>query len=251
MSYQPYNNFNDNAEGGGFTTYNNNDGDGQGSQGKTQQRNTIKPVTIKQINDSKTIISDGEFVVNGVELNMVSFVGIIRNVNDNTSSLTVTIEDGTGSLDVRKWVDEGSDPSENNYPLGQYVYVTGLLKEFNEKKSLQQATINPIEDYNQVTYHYLSAIKVHVEANQQGSHQQGNSLFVSQNADDHTNSNDPSEKVYRFIHDNTPSMVEGVPIQYIAQSLSLTDNEVINYCNQLSDVGKIYNGNDDSSYLAV
>ena len=93
-------------------------------------RQSLTPVTIKQINDATQPVPDGEFKVNNVELNMISFVGVVRNVENTNASIAVTIEDGTGSIDVRKWVDETISSAEEDFEKynemkGKYVYVGG------------------------------------------------------------------------------------------------------------------------------
>ncbi|ODV96317.1 hypothetical protein PACTADRAFT_75465 [Pachysolen tannophilus NRRL Y-2460] len=250
--YQDYN-------GGGFTHTNNYNAGSAGdfqdssSQNKAQQRNTLTPVTIKQINESTQLVPDGEFIINNVELAFVSFIGVIRNVVDNTSSLTLTVEDGTGSIDVRKWLDDSANESPaSQLPVGIYVYVTGALKEFNGKKNLQHATVRPIIDHNEVLYHHLSAIVTHLHAQGLSTNNNGqnsNPLFVPNTDGNESKSN--VERIYEFIHDQTPSMPEGVPIQLIAQTLNLMVEDVQLHCAKLTEDGKVYHGYDDNGFLAV
>ena len=87
--------------GGGFSTDGGYSNDG-GSQKIQQVRSSLTPVTIKQINEAKQPVPDGEFQIHNVDLNMVSFVGIVREVQDLTSNLLITIEEGTGAVEVRK-----------------------------------------------------------------------------------------------------------------------------------------------------
>lgn len=217
----------------------------------------MTPVTIKQINESTQLVPDGEFNIHNVELNTVSFVGVIRNVVDNTSSLNITIEDGTGSIDIRKWNDDSGledSSSATEYVLGSYVYVTGSLKEFNGKKNLQYATVTPIKDHNEVIYHHLSAISVHLQAqgltaNDPLTKMNNNNLFVSETANDSPKSN--VDKIYEFIHEQTPSMPEGVPIQLIAQTLGIMVEDVQLHTAKLTEDGRIYHGYDDNGFLAV
>lgn len=255
MDYGNYGNYND----GGFNQ------DAQYSDYNTSQRqqtrSTLSPVTIKQIHDSTQPVPDGEFEVNNVALNMVSFVGVVRKVENNTSAVTITIEDGTGSVDVRKWVDEkiatAAEEGERFLALeNKYVYVTGALKEMQLKKSIQHANIREIEDYNEVTYHMLYAISNHLEAQglmKKGAKQE-NGLFVSENsgvAASNGDSGSVSDKIMNVITSNTPSMPEGVPIQWIGDLLGILTDVVREQCLQLSEMGKVYQGYDESSYLSM
>ncbi|CCE80483.1 Piso0_003600 [Millerozyma farinosa CBS 7064] len=231
-------------------------GENNGSQ-KQQLRSSLTPVTIKQITEATQPIPDGEFQVNNVDLNLVSFVGVVRNVNDITSAVLITIEDGTGSIEVRRWIDESTNASESEaqkYELNKYVYVTGALKEFNGKKNLQHATIRGITDHNEVVYHHLNAIAHHLKSQglstRPGTSGGDNGLFVKDsNGMDLPGS--LQDRIFSVIRDNTSSMQEGVPVPFISSKLNTTDDVVMELCSELINEGKIYSGYDDSAYLAV
>lgn len=257
IAYQPYGGYNQDFNGGGdYNTSGGFDSNGGGSQGtRTQTKSSLTPVTIKQINDSKPVIQDGEFVVHNLELNLVSFVGVIRKVTDNTSNLQIQIEDGTGSIELRKWVDDNAQDESHSFLVnGKYVAVTGSVKEFGGKKNIQHTTFREITDYNEVIYHHLSAIDSHLKAQgvKPGSKAQesGNGLFVSGPAASE-NGLSVVDKIYEYINENTPSMPEGVPVQLIAQNLNLLVDDVILYCGKLTEDAKIYAGYDENGFLAV
>lgn len=220
------------------------------SQKPQQTRSSITPVTIKQVVLSVAKGPDLDFVINNVELNMVRVVGILRKVVANASALDITIEDGSGSLDVRKWTDETTSAVDNerfSLYLNQYVCVTGALKEFNNKKSIQQVTIRPLTDSNQVLYHHLSAISHHLKAQglQPRAKTENNGLFVQ---------NDAlllRDQVLLVIKDLSLAMQEGVPIQLIAQKLNTTDDAVELECQELTHDGRIYLGYDEKAFLAL
>lgn len=231
---------------------------------RQQVRNSLSPVTIKEINDATQPIPDGEFVINNVSLNMVSFVGVIRRVENSGSAINITVEDGTGSLEVRRWIDEkiatAAEEAEKFMGLeNKYVYITGALKEFNLKKSIQHATIREITDHNEIAYHMLYAISNHLEA--QGilgksglPKKEENGLFVQdhENGTNGTNgTSDVTRKIETVIQDNTGSMQEGVPISWISEKLGVSIDVVREKCQHLSEQGKIYQGYDEGSFLSV
>nr|6I52_B Chain B, Replication factor A protein 2 [Saccharomyces cerevisiae S288C] len=119
--------------------------------------NTLTPVTIKQILESKQDIQDGPFVSHNQELHHVCFVGVVRNITDHTANIFLTIEDGTGQIEVRKW----SEDAAQQFEIGGYVKVFGALKEFGGKKNIQYAVIKPIDSFNEVLTHHLEVIKCH------------------------------------------------------------------------------------------
>uniref|UniRef100_A0A0L0NRK2 Replication protein A C-terminal domain-containing protein n=1 Tax=Candidozyma auris TaxID=498019 RepID=A0A0L0NRK2_CANAR len=226
---------------------------------RQQTRSSLSPVTIKEINEATQPVPDGEFMIHNVALNMVSFIGIIRKVDNNSSAVTITIEDGTGSMEVRKWIDEkvstAAEEAEKFQALeNKYVYVTGGLKEFNLKKSIQHANIREITDHNEVAYHMLYAISNYLEAQgilNKAPKKEENGLFVKDNDLSTSGGTDVTRRIEKVIDDNTGSMQEGVPISWISETLGLPIDVVRDQCQHLSEQGKIYQGYDEGSFLSV
>lgn len=255
-----YGNFGGDYNAGGFSnsgfTQGGFSGDGNSQQNKVQTRNSIAPVTIKQILEAEQPVPDGEFKVHNVSISLVGFIGVVRKVHANGVTLFITVEDGSGSIDVRKWIDENNNSVEQEKEkymgfLNKYVFVGGALKVYNNNKSIQNASINLIEDSNQIIYHHLNAIDNHLKCQgvtkSSGSTTNGNDnnkLFV----DDEGSATD---KVLNFIRQESKTMPEGVPISYIIQKLSITEKEGEKHCNDLVESGKIYVGFNDGGYIAV
>lgn len=214
-TYQPYTEYSV-AHGGGFET--NHESRTNTSDSSTTKMSTCVPVTIKQILESTQEIQDGPFVSHGQELLYVSFVGVIRNITDHTSNIVVTVEDGTGQLEVRKWsdnvndinaasdsLDSNSNNNSNNqgssqiaqqYQIGTYVKVHGALKDFGGKKNIQYSVITNINSFNEVLTHHLEAIKWHAIAtgklpnpSNQSPDNNGQSLFVKDTDSSHNINN--------------------------------------------------------------
>lgn len=271
--YQSYNQkeyTGNNYEGGFNRSGNNMSGSSQSRTSSSGNRlRTVTPVTIKQIEGAEQQVADGPFVINNLEIDLVSFVGIVRNITDNTTNLLIRLEDGTGSFEFRKWstqtLSEGDDDghtshgdneqqNENEIELGKYIHVIGSLTEFGQKKNLQYPTVKPVPDYSEVLYHYLSAIKAHADANGVRSNVdaknngESSALFVSEPTKEELSIGD---KIFNLIKENTPTMPDGVPIQFIAQGLNLPINDVVEQCNILEENARVYNGVDDSAFLAV
>jgi hypothetical protein len=77
-----------------------------------------------------------------------------------------TIEDGTGKVDVRKWINRDEDAvfvqKRSALREGVYVRVIGELRAFQDQKSVTSNHIRPLDDFNEITYHILETIYVHV-----------------------------------------------------------------------------------------
>lgn len=256
--YGNYGNYGD----GGFSSNQDVNGgflaDVNGSQ-RQQVRSSLTPVTIKQINEATQPVPDGEFRIHNVELNFVSFVGVVRKVDNNTSAIIISIEDGTGSIEVRKWIDDSSsnaneESEKYEQQLNKYVFVSGGLKQFNGKKNIQHATIRPITDSNEILYHNLSAITCHLKSNGVStSNKSGDSkdgLFVN-DANGVEIPKSINDKTLDVIREYTTTMQEGVPCQLIAQRLGITDDAALKICTELSEAGKVYSGYDDTSFVCL
>ncbi len=277
--FNPYNNYND---GTGYGNYNGSTSDnGAGNGGFSSQDNsnrqqrqnvtqTITPVTIKMIQSATQPTQDGPYEVYGMPLYYVSFIGIIREIDtSNTSSTMYKLEDGTEAITVRQWNNDGDDADDDQqqFKSGEYVRVSATIREFNSKKQLQTQSIRSITDFNEIPYHFLSAVKVYVGHKNGGdSASQGgnNSLFVGdgnqtgdsqpgqQQQQQQNNANLPlTEKLYNFIKENSNSMVEGVPTQLMAQEFNISVDQVNEHLGTLVDDGGIFATDDESLFLCV
>jgi len=89
----------------------------------------------------------------------------VQNVAEQTTNITYVIDDGTGTVDVKQWVDAeatsvGGAAQQLN---GRYVRVLGQLKSFGNKKHVGSHKIHGITDFNEVAYHLLDATLIHLQ----------------------------------------------------------------------------------------
>lgn len=137
------------------------------SMGNREKPSTLLPVTVKQLMNAQTDAS-ATFSIDGVPLYQVSIVGQIMKADRKPTNIYLEVEDGTGRIDVRKWIDaEGGDnPAElaeaEAWTEGVYVRVVGSLREMNDRKSVVAYAVVPLTDYNEITYHLLSTIHAHL-----------------------------------------------------------------------------------------
>ncbi|KCV73363.1 hypothetical protein H696_00902 [Fonticula alba] len=134
--------------------------------------NSVLPVTIKQLVDidvSKMVDSDGSMQIDGQTIHILSIIGVIRAVRETTTTVTYLVEDSTGSIDMRKWLDRDAGDGDAaieeqapSLPEGTYVHVYGNLRVFDKRKSINISHIRPVTDFNEVTYHLLETIHGHL-----------------------------------------------------------------------------------------
>ena len=111
----------------------------------------------------------------------MTFVGQIRQVNPQPTNVTYKLEDGTGVIEVKKWVDVdkaggggggrfgdddemggGAAGGQQGMEVDSFVRVYGRLKSFNNKRHVGAHVLRPVRDYNEVSYHLLEATYVHL-----------------------------------------------------------------------------------------
>ncbi|KAI9827148.1 MAG: replication factor A protein 2 [Thelocarpon impressellum] len=154
------------ARGGGFVNQQASQGGSQaspGSTGKSYGKDTLRPVTIRQLLEAQQPHPDAEFKIDGTE---VTFLGQIRNISTQATNVTYKLDDGTAIIEVKVWVDSdaaGADEggSKNKLVEGVYARVWGRLKAFNNKRHVGAHVVRKIEDMNEVQYHLLEAAVVH------------------------------------------------------------------------------------------
>ncbi|KAF9356923.1 replication factor A protein 2 [Mortierella sp. NVP85] len=156
-----------------MSNYNRNQG--QGGQGyitdsfssdagptKKIVNHTLRPVTIKQLQKVQQTYSDGDFKIDGHPLVQVTFVGVVRGVNRQSTHHTYIIEDGTGSIDAKNFPSDDEDsPDTNGIVEGVYVRVVGVVRSFNNKFAITIISIRAIHDMNEITYHHLEVMLLH------------------------------------------------------------------------------------------
>ncbi|KAF2018990.1 replication protein A, subunit RPA32 [Aaosphaeria arxii CBS 175.79] len=248
--------------GGGFIP-------GDGSQNspsggpKDYTRDTVRPVTIKQINDAQSV--GEEFKIDGAQVAQLTFVGQIRNVSSQTTNLTYKLDDGTGSMEAKHWNDKDTadEPSPGREKLveGAYCRVWGKLKSFNDRKHVVATIIRPVEDKNEISYHLLEATYVHLHFTRgpigEGSGGGGGSNGAAQQQDSGGHGgaalaghNSVAKRVYEYLR-TTPQTNEGLHQQDIASNLKIDAAEVSAAGDQLLADGLIYTTVDDSTWAIL
>ena len=96
----------------------------------------------------------------------------------HANNVVYVLDDGTGQIDVKVWL-ESTDKTDHYYHshshefvVGAYVRVTGSLKTFNNRKNVQAFRLTLIRDPNELTFHFLEALYVHLYNKLGGSHGQ-------------------------------------------------------------------------------
>ncbi|CBQ72976.1 related to RFA2-DNA replication factor A, 36 kDa subunit [Sporisorium reilianum SRZ2] len=150
------------ASGGGFLA---NGSQSDSPSGKRAGNNTLRPVTIRQLINAEQPHPDAEFTLDGAELGQLTFVAVVRNISRNATNIAYSVEDGTGQIEVRQWLDSSGDDTNKASDIRQNVYVRvlGTLKSFQNRRSISAGHMRLVTDYNEVMFHRLEAVHSHLQ----------------------------------------------------------------------------------------
>lgn len=198
----------------------------------------------------------------------MTFVGQIRNISKQTTNVTYKIDDGTGTFEVKIWIDsETADLDDKNSMHGRlvddaYARVWGNLKSFNGKRHVAGKQIKPVTDMNEINYHLLEATFVHLETTQgpvaalkktaNGGNKNGNAAAANGGSTDRLppNATSNAKKVFQCILASQKTN-EGLHMQDIAMQTGIEVSDVLKAGDELSGLGAIYTTVDDHTWALL
>ncbi|MCJ1368895.1 replication factor A protein 2 [Loxospora ochrophaea] len=174
------------ADGGGFMGGSQGGSQGNPSGKGTYGKETLRPCTIHQILTAHHPHPDADFRISGVDVARVTLVGQIRSLVPQTTNTTYKLDDGTGTIEVKRWID--ADANNNNPSVadpdlmtddidqnnngtgggkpelteGTWVRAWGNIKEFNSKRHVGAHVLSALSDKNEIAYHLLETTYVHL-----------------------------------------------------------------------------------------
>ncbi|KAM0792330.1 hypothetical protein ACM66B_005013 [Microbotryomycetes sp. NB124-2] len=136
--------------------------DSPGGGGKSRGPQSLRPVTIYQIQNADQANPDAEFTIDGVEIKDITFVACVRNKNESTTNIAYLIEDGTGQIEARQWINavEDGETQFGDIENNTYVRVLGTIKAFGGKRSINCNRIRRVTDMNEINFHMVEVAYV-------------------------------------------------------------------------------------------
>ncbi|KAG2389994.1 Replication protein [Vigna angularis] len=127
--------------GGGFmSSQPSNFNDSSPAPPKSRETQGLVPVTVKQISEaSQTGDEKSNFVINGVDLNNVTLVGMAFEKVERNTDVNFVLDDGTGRIKCRRWVNETFD-----------------TKEMEE--------VMPVTNFEEIPFHFIDCIHNHLRS---------------------------------------------------------------------------------------
>lgn len=243
--------------GGGFL---------QGSQsntqspggGKAKSETTLRPVTIKQIMEADFPHSDATAYIQDVDVSSVSFCAIVREITRGNTNVLFKMEDGTGTVEARKWMESGDEETEGLNPETgvqerDWVRVIGKINNFNSKRYVNATRITKITDFNEINYALLDAMRVTLEYDRGSSggnymaidHTNGGASNVVKLSDQHKNLPPKQAKIMSYL-ESQDLPEAGLHLEEIAHSCAMSLEEVTEETSQLIAAGELFTTSDDN-----
>jgi replication factor A2 len=158
---------------GGFGTggdaYNVASSQGGASSGGGGRRNydeqTVLPVTARMVlmargdpGDSATLRLEDDRKIHRIKL-----VGAIRSIEEGSTNVVYQIEDGTGLVEVKQWLDDNDCMAQQELRQATnaehiYVKIIGQVKEFNGTRTIMASSIRPLNTGNELAHHFLEVV---------------------------------------------------------------------------------------------
>jgi len=70
-------------------------------------------VTIKQLNEAEQ--DDDGYKVDGAALHYVKIIGTINTQQESSTNFQYFVSDGTGTIVCKKWIDQSTSTTSNDY----------------------------------------------------------------------------------------------------------------------------------------
>ncbi|EAU34124.1 hypothetical protein ATEG_05055 [Aspergillus terreus NIH2624] len=248
------------------------------SGGKGSYNNaTLRPITVKQALDATQPYPEASHQIDGADVSSVCLVGQVRNISSQSTNVTYKIDDGTGEIEVKQWLDsttadtmemdEGKGPGapgKDQVELNAYAKIFGKLRFFGTKLFVVAHSVRPLTNINELHCHLLEAVAVHLfftrgppggaGAAAGGAAGAGDSAMGGM--DDYSaNKSLPAmsavaRRVYNLLK-TEPQSNEGLHAQLIAAKLSLPMPDVARAGDELLTAGVIFSTVDEQTWAIL
>lgn len=200
------------------------------------------PVTLKQVIDAfLNSPPSGSIFIDGIPAQHVAICANLVTVEEKPTFYTFTIDDGTGSKEVRMFRNTTEDESKDlDVQAGDYITFVASCKNFNNKWQINTSAVTKVTDFNEVIFHQLQALKAHVKLtssptqgkSESGSKgESGSELFVADNDGD---------AFLNAVKQLSAMCPDGVPAEQVASVVKMPVAKVTAQLDELVSEGTLY-----------
>jgi len=137
---------------------------------KSYDEQTLIPVTVRMIltatsNSNNMDGGTGSLVLaDGRELYQIKLVGAVRSFDVQSTNVNFEIEDATGLVEAKMWVDDNTDCTavqqirDQVCKDHQYVKIVGQVKDYGGKLNVVAYSVRPLSSGNEITHHMLEVV---------------------------------------------------------------------------------------------
>jgi len=236
---------------------------------RTEISQSLRPLTVMQLNKASQAHVDAEWRVDDVEIGQVTIVGQVVSIQSQTTNCVYTIDDGTGRIEARQWIDSSSEEETSKWrgiEEEKYARVTGSLKSFGKKRYINANHIRNVKDSHEIYFHTLEAIAVNLTiergppsnpssalqtkpAGSTGMSAYGTQTNTTGVNDQFSHLPNLQRSIVRFIM-SQPTREEGIHVGMIAQAVGngIGPSTISDALDKLLNNGDVYTTIDDSHF---
>ena len=260
--------------GGGGGGYTNNAGtspeSNQQNKGtrKSYDEQTLIPVSIHMALGGQLDSSgDGGLMLqDGRKIASIQIVAAVRSVNAQTTNVMYELEDGTGLIEAKQWLDDNDcsalqEIRNSCMQEHKYLKVIGQIKDYEGNKVLVANSVRPLSTANELTHHMLQVVYSAEKAKRQSSIVAPPSMMMNSGIGFGFGSSAPiaqttggggdsiKEQVLDFIKSNDDGSEAGVNVQQCFKMMSShPESEIRSVIESLSEEGHVYSTISEDHY---
>ncbi|XP_057434601.1 replication protein A 32 kDa subunit A [Lotus japonicus] len=256
--------------GGGFmTTDSSHHSDSSPAPLKSRDTQGLVPVTVRQISEASHSGDDkSNFVINGVGLTNVTLVGMVFEKVEKNTEVNFVLDDGTGRIKCRRWVNETYDTKEmDQIQDGMYVRLYGHLKSFQGVRQLVAFSVRPVTNFDEIPFHFIDCIHNHLYSKVKVEGITGNppssdlSLIAARNAPNQAASSNPlyahgvdqlkgcDKLVFDYLQQHSDTSDEsGIHVDELSLQLRLPLDKIRSSLEVLKQEGYVYSTIDEDHH---
>ncbi|KAI0726629.1 replication protein A subunit RPA32 [Fomitopsis betulina] len=261
------------STGGGYMAGGSPFGSANGSPGgqlrRAASQHSLRPVTIRQLLNATQANSDTEWMIDDNEIGQITVVAQVVSINSQTTNCVYWLDDGSGRVEARHWVDAGADDDAERWGgiiENVYVRAVGSLKSFGNKRYINATHLHRIRDHNEVNFHFLEAFTIELifqkgpplRPSEAGS--RGAIANDSANASAYDPPSSSATRMEPYAHlpsiqrrivefmMNQPQQSEGIHVAAIARHIGGDGHAISAALDHLMDEGHVFTTMDDSHF---